>query len=180
MIVQDSTYMWRRLGCRMVHGDFKAANVLHAVKNGALSIAVTDFGHCHRIKPGENKVHCNFGCGTPLYLAPETVPKEGQAYMSLGTDVWLFGIFIVEIFTSRMYVVRDHNAGRHERVVARCAYLVHVTCKDLKQPALFDLDQMLVAYSRRHHRADCTICCMTEQVRFTPQGVLASAVRSVG
>ena len=120
---------------RMLHLDFKPANVMLESSEGKMARAVvTDFGLAKSLAPMDSAestislVECNGG--TPEYMAPERFSSSGP--LTSAADVYAFGLVVYEMLTgsartdppgipppSLRSVVPD-AALEWEAMVARC------------------------------------------------------------
>lgn len=86
-VTEGIAYLHRK---HVVYRDLKLENLVIA-SDGYLKII--DFGFAKRLLPGERTTTL---CGTPDYLAPEAVTREGHTYP---IDVWAIGVLIYEMLT---------------------------------------------------------------------------------
>ena len=73
----------------IIHRDIKPENILLTNDN---EIKLTDFGWANYIN-FENEQRTTF-CGTPLYLAPEMIDKNGHGKE---VDIWCLGVLLFEL-----------------------------------------------------------------------------------
>ena len=73
----------------IIHRDIKPENILLTNDN---QIKLTDFGWANYIN-FENEQRSTF-CGTPLYLAPEMIEKNGHGKE---VDIWCLGVLLFEL-----------------------------------------------------------------------------------
>lgn len=78
--VQACSYLHAQ---RVIHRDIKVGNFF---LNADMELRLGDFGLAVRLKEGENKIRTM--CGTPNYIAPEVLSKEGHSYE---VDTWALG-----------------------------------------------------------------------------------------
>jgi len=78
--VQACSYLHAQ---RVIHRDIKVGNFF---LNAEMELRLGDFGLAVRLKDGENKIKTM--CGTPNYIAPEVLSKEGHSYE---VDTWALG-----------------------------------------------------------------------------------------
>ena len=74
----------------IVHRDLKLENVL---VNREVKAKLIDFGFSRQLSR-ENEVLSDF-CGTPHYMAPEVIQREG--YYGKPADIWSLGVIIYRI-----------------------------------------------------------------------------------
>lgn len=77
--------------CGIVHRDLKPENVLveeDPVTHNVVKVKITDFGLSKIMLPGELMQE---SCGTPAYVAPEVLKKQGY---SSEIDIWATGIIL--------------------------------------------------------------------------------------
>lgn len=74
----------------IVHRDLKIDNIL---VNRDLKVKLIDFGFSRQL-PRENYMLYDF-CGTPHYIAPEVIHREG--YFGKPADIWSLGIVIYKM-----------------------------------------------------------------------------------
>ncbi|KAL5993272.1 hypothetical protein ACLOJK_014196 [Asimina triloba] len=85
----------------IVHCDLKCKNVLLGSSG---NIKLADFGAAKRLDPSAADADAdsnNFWqsmCGTPLWMAPEVLRKEGLDFAS---DIWSLGCTVIEMATGR-------------------------------------------------------------------------------
>jgi len=78
----------------ILHMDIKAANIL-LTETGIVKLA--DFGVSQVLKTNE-KIEQNDYVGSPLFMAPEVIRKEGYNHKA---DIWSLGITIIEMVQGR-------------------------------------------------------------------------------
>ncbi|XP_078353946.1 serine/threonine-protein kinase PLK1-like [Oculina patagonica] len=78
--VQACSYLHAQ---RVIHRDIKVGNFF---LNSDMELRLGDFGLAVRLKEGEKKIKTM--CGTPNYIAPEVLSKEGHSYE---VDTWALG-----------------------------------------------------------------------------------------
>jgi WD40 repeat protein/tRNA A-37 threonylcarbamoyl transferase component Bud32 len=81
----------------IVHRDLKPANILI---NGAGVPKITDFGLAKHLQEEAGQTGGDI-LGTPSYLAPEQVRREGVA-IGPATDVYALGVILYELLTGRL------------------------------------------------------------------------------
>ena len=78
----------------VIHRDLKSANIL-ITENSTLKL--TDFGCSRRFDSDSNGQSRSFK-GSPYWMSPEMVLKQGHSYPS---DIWSIGCLIIEMSTGR-------------------------------------------------------------------------------
>ncbi|KAI9204871.1 kinase-like domain-containing protein, partial [Polychytrium aggregatum] len=94
---------------RIIHGDFKTANVL---LDGRLNAVVADFGMSRTKRTSASAVWVRaspFEGGTPGFIAPEMLDPNDPAGASKKTDVYAFAITMYEVLNDgkEIWVTRD-------------------------------------------------------------------------
>lgn len=99
--IPEAQYFMRQImhGCqylhsnKIIHRDLKLGNVF---LNCQMQVKIGDFGLATRIcRDGEQKKTM---CGTPNYLAPEVLSKQGHSYE---VDVWSLGCILYTLVVGR-------------------------------------------------------------------------------
>jgi len=80
---------------KILHLDIKAANIL-LTETGVVKLA--DFGVSQVLKTNELTKEHNDYVGSPLFMAPEIIRKEGLNHKA---DIWSLGITIIEMVQGR-------------------------------------------------------------------------------
>ena len=80
----------------ILHGDVKPANVLFD-KDGRAHVG--DFGLASQLEPGGAVSRLEAVVGTPMYMAPELVRRDGD--LTTGVDVYGLGAVLYELLTGR-------------------------------------------------------------------------------
>uniref|UniRef100_A0A0D9YQQ2 non-specific serine/threonine protein kinase n=1 Tax=Oryza glumipatula TaxID=40148 RepID=A0A0D9YQQ2_9ORYZ len=114
----------------VVHRDIKASNVL---LDSEMNARLGDFGLAKLYNHGSD-MQTTIIAGTLGYLAPE-ITRTGKA--SPLTDVFAFGVFLLEVTTGRKPVERDTEGGIHMLVDLISAHLDRETLPmDMVDPRL--------------------------------------------
>lgn len=79
----------------VIHRDLKLGNVF--LHNG-LTVKIGDFGLAIRLNNSQER-RTSF-CGTPNYLAPEVLNRQGSGH-SFGADIWSMGIILYTMLIGR-------------------------------------------------------------------------------
>jgi carbon catabolite-derepressing protein kinase len=74
--------------CGIIHRDLKPENILISQD---LTIKITDFGLSKLTTPADLTFEC---CGTPVYVAPEVLKKNGY---HCSVDLWACGVILYSI-----------------------------------------------------------------------------------
>lgn len=86
----------------IVHRDIKPENIL--MINGEIKLA--DFGSANTV----DKISKDTLCGTPEYLAPEMILKEGHDEK---VDIWAIGILAYELLNEKTPFAPGNNTEKN-------------------------------------------------------------------
>lgn len=80
--------------CGIVHRDLKPENILiETISANEFNIKITDFGLSKLCSPYDLIFEC---CGTPAYVAPEVLIKQGYRCQ---VDLWACGIILYSMIS---------------------------------------------------------------------------------
>ncbi|EHB13511.1 Serine/threonine-protein kinase PLK5 [Heterocephalus glaber] len=88
-VVSGLRYLHQR---RIVHRDLKLSNFF---LNNNMEVKIGDLGLAARVGPG-GRCHRGVLCGTPNFLAPEVVSRNGHTCQS---DIWALGCILYTVLT---------------------------------------------------------------------------------
>lgn len=98
-----------------IHGDIKPSNILIDDSKNELQLFLTDFALSKQL----SDIKSSNVSGTPAYLAPECWHGEG---VSLQSDIYAFGVMMVEILMGKRAFSIDKSSPNHAKawVTAHC------------------------------------------------------------
>jgi len=94
-----------------LHGDIKPSNILVNDSKNERQLLLTDFALSKQVSNSES----SNVAGTPAYLAPECWNGEG---LSLQSDIYAFGVMMVEILTAKRAFSIDRSGSNHAKAWA--------------------------------------------------------------
>jgi len=122
LLTQTSSALSYLHGLLIIHGDVKGSNIL-IDDNG--EVRLTDFGLSRILQT--SGFTTKTASGTLRYMAPELVEiceesaeeeeeEESAPRVTVGTDVWAFGMTVTEVFTESMpfsHIISDASVIHH-------------------------------------------------------------------
>lgn len=128
---QLSEGLYYLLENNIIHRDLKPQNIL---LSDNFEIKITDFGFATYYN--ENTV-INTLCGSPMYMAPEIITRNGYDHKS---DLWSVGIILYEMlhgytpfnvsnFLDLIKEIKKSNIEIHAKISPECIDLVNRLCK---------------------------------------------------
>ena len=94
-----------------IHGDIKPSNILIDDSKNELQLFLTDFALSKQL----SDIKSSNVSGTPAYLAPECWHGEG---VSLQSDIYAFGVMMVEILMGKRAFSIDKSSPNHAKAWA--------------------------------------------------------------
>jgi mitogen-activated protein kinase kinase kinase 2 len=146
---------------KIVHRDLKSANILIA-SDGVLK--VSDFGSSRKFEEQDGFL-CKSLRGSPYWMAPEVVKREGYTFSA---DIWSFGCVLIEMATGRppwsnysnetqkvlQLILKDESYpdipkrnSALARIIQRCLnrnQALRPSTSDLMEMEFFDLEQEIL------------------------------------
>lgn len=99
---------------KILHRDIKLDNVLLSEIDGDVKAKICDFGVSRFIKEGDV---INEQCGTPAYIAPEIINKNG--YSGFSADIWSLGVLLYAMVLGAMPFKSQNIDGLHKKILER-------------------------------------------------------------
>ncbi|XP_058193724.1 cysteine-rich receptor-like protein kinase 29 [Rhododendron vialii] len=129
-IARGLLYLHEEAPERIIHRDIKASNIL---LDGQLNPKISDFGLA-RLFPGDD-THLNTFriSGTHGYMAPEYAM---HGYLSVKTDVFSFGVLVLEIVSGRKNHVRELGGEQEDLLTYAWTLFQAGKTLDLVDPSL--------------------------------------------
>lgn len=111
-----------------IHGDIKPSNILIDDSKNELQLFLTDFALSKQL----SDIKSSNVSGTPAYLAPECWHGEG---VSLQSDIYAFGVMMVEILMGKRAFSIDKSSPNHAKawVTAHCQNPLPILPVDYQQ-----------------------------------------------
>ena len=92
-------------GLKLIHRDFKAANILLHDEANHTRVKLADFGLCRQLHSTVEMAQTRVG--SPLYVAPEVICDQKDRAYNQKADVWSLGVLLYELMTLRCPFVGD-------------------------------------------------------------------------
>ncbi|KAI6215502.1 hypothetical protein M3Y94_00392000 [Aphelenchoides besseyi] len=134
----------------LVHRDIKPENLLvYFDENGLLRVKITDFGLATKV--AKNQVLFTV-CGTPTYVAPEIIAKEGYSYEC---DCWSTGIIMYLLLAGfpPFYTSNDDQYELFEQIVEANLSLDSDVLPEVSWSAKFIIRSLLLRSPRQRLKA---------------------------
>lgn len=106
-IARGLLYLHQDSRLRIIHRDLKAANIL---LDHDMNPKISDFGLARSFKGNETKTKTKRVVGTYGYMSPE---YAGNGIISDKTDVFSFGVLVLEIVSGKRNRRFSHHAHNH-------------------------------------------------------------------
>lgn len=127
--------------CGVVHRDLKPENILiekDHTTDEVTQIKVTDFGLSKIVIPNEVMNEC---CGTPAYVAPEVLLKNGYRRE---VDVWSLGV-IYYTLVCRQLPFQSHDRNKTFNLIKnRQPDLYHIAFRTVSSETKSIIQRMLI------------------------------------
>jgi predicted Ser/Thr protein kinase len=160
----------------ILHRDLTPSNIIR-LRDPARTIKVIDWGLCKYLdlfyvrspprygEPPGSRMVTPYGCrfGTPDYMAPEMLRREGPGAPSFCTDVYALAVVLFELLTGRLpFVNGDHKKPRTIRsLLPAFEYLELETA--LRDALRFKPDERTQTMAELHEALDFARECLLAQ-----------------
>uniref|UniRef100_A0A453SRY8 non-specific serine/threonine protein kinase n=2 Tax=Aegilops tauschii subsp. strangulata TaxID=200361 RepID=A0A453SRY8_AEGTS len=102
-LVEGLVYLHKHPMLSIVHRDWKPNNIILECD---MTLNISDFGSAKTLSPDVTEEHTCRVVGTSGYIAPEYAPR---GVYSLKTDVFSFGILVLETISGRKNTILDNR-----------------------------------------------------------------------
>ena len=110
-IVTGVEYCHRK---NVVHRDLKLENILMSDTDGKIKIA--DFGLSNTSIVGRSM---GTACGTPSYLAPEQIERDGNHHVGPPADLWSMGVILYAMVAGFLPFEAKGTAALYKKILGR-------------------------------------------------------------